>query len=124
MTGMSSSIFLSSSSAEMPSIPGIIMSRIAASNGTDRARSSSSAAGGEAHVVAFARQHRLQDFPQDVLVVDDQDARAVSSAAPRDLARGSLQRPAPPPVWTEIPRRPGGKVIENCAPLPVVAVDG
>jgi hypothetical protein len=44
ITGRSSSIFLSSSSVEIPSMPGIIMSTMAASNDMVRARSSPSAA--------------------------------------------------------------------------------
>ena len=43
-TGRSSSIFLISSSAVTPSMPGIITSTMAASNGIERARSSPSAA--------------------------------------------------------------------------------
>ena len=59
-------------------MPGIIMSTIAASNGIDageleplgRVRR-------EAHLVALARQQRLEDLAHDLLVVDDQD-RAVT----------------------------------------------
>ena len=58
----------------MPSMPGIIMSTITASNGIARASSSPSArVRGEAHVVALARQQRLEDLAHDLLVVDDQD---------------------------------------------------
>ena len=76
-TGRSSSIFLISSSAEMPSIPGIIMSTMAASNGIVRTRSSPCAAfEAQPDLVALARQQRLEDLAHDLLVVDDEDGSA------------------------------------------------
>ena len=72
----------SSSSVAMPSSPGIMMSTIAASNGSARASSRPfGARRGEAHVVALARQQRLEDLAHDLLVVDDED-RAVSWMSP------------------------------------------
>ena len=77
-TGRSSSIFFSSSSAAMPSMPGIMMSTIAASKGTRAGELEAlGGIGGEANGVALARQQRLEDLAHDLLVVDDQD-RAVS----------------------------------------------
>ena len=63
-----------SSSAATPSMPGIIMSTIAASNGIERASSSPSRRGeAEADLVALARQERLEDLAHDLLVVDDEN---------------------------------------------------
>ena len=79
MTARSSSIRFSSSSVAMPSRPGIMMSTIAASNGSARASSSPSAPDeASAHVVALARQQRLENLAHDLLVVDDED-RAVAA---------------------------------------------
>ena len=72
----------SSSSVAMPSRPGIMMSTIAASNGSDRASSRPSRAGRrEAHVVPFPGQQRLENLAHDLLVVDDED-RAVCETWP------------------------------------------
>ena len=55
-----------------------MMSTIAASNGSARASSSPSAPEeASAHVVAFARQQRLENLAHDLFVVDDED-RAVA----------------------------------------------
>ena len=74
MTARSSSIRFSSSSVAMPSRPGIMMSTI---GGVERQRARQleafGARGGDPHVVALAREQRLEDLAHDLLVVDDED---------------------------------------------------
>ena len=98
MTARSSSIRFSSSSVAMPSRPGIMMSTMAASNGSARASSSPSAPEeASAHVVALAGQQRLEDLAHDLLVVDDEDRAVVvkwpwSSSPGARARRGRRQR--------------------------------
>ena len=68
-----------------------MMSTIAASNGSARASSSPSAPDeASAHVVALARQQRLENLAHDLFVVDDEDRAVVVDVAMRhDLLRGA-----------------------------------
>ena len=83
----------------MPSRPGIMMSTMAASNGSARASSRPFASRRrQPHVVAFSSQQRLENLAHDLLVVDDEDRTFVGSShlvrrAPRlDLLERQGQR--------------------------------
>ena len=74
ITASSSSSFFSASSVCMPSMPGIITSTMAASNGTFLASSTpSSPLEAKPHGIALALQQGLEDLPHDFFVVNDQD---------------------------------------------------
>ena len=81
----------------MPSRPGIMMSTIAASNGS-RARELESflARGCQPHVVALAGQQRLENFAHDLFVVDDEDAVAGTGHGPFNRLTGRSVRLAGP----------------------------
>ena len=73
-----------------------MMSTMAASNGSARASSSPSVPDdSEPDVVAGARQQRLEDFPHDFLVVDDEDG-ALLRGSHVSFRSGSSRTPAPP----------------------------
>ena len=111
-TGRSSSIFRISSSAVTPSMPGIITSTIAASNGIDRAQLEPlRRRRGQPHLVALAGQQRLEDLAHDLLVVDDQNGAVVH----RHLA--DLGRPAYD-VRSIFAATASGRRIENRVPCP------
>ena len=93
----------------MPSMPGIITSTIAASNGSDsRQLEPVVAARRQAHVVALARQQRLEDLAHDLFVVDDQDgavaahADALCCSVPRRAAVVGRRR-AETPAMNRVP---------------------
>ena len=98
----------------MPSMPGSIMSTIAASNGID-ARELEPFGGGrrQAHLVALARQQRLEDLAHDLLVVDDQNGcRCVDACVPGAAAARMTRRRRPAPR--------AGRRSENRVPCPTV----
>ena len=116
-TGRSSSIFFSSSSADMPSIPGIMMSTMAASNETVAGELEAfGGVGGEANGVALARQQRFEDLAHDLLVVDDEN-RAVRVHSLRTIPCERL-RLAVEPTRCSIGLPASGSVRVNRVPCP------
>ena len=74
-------------------MPGIITSTIAASKARDFASSTPSVAGGgQPHVVALAREQRVEDLAHDLFVVDDEDRTVAAHQRIPGLALTRRQR--------------------------------